>query len=469
MFIEDLIGKEVEDEYLVKHIIKSAHSKGGQGVVCFTEDSSIVLKFCFGNAENLISRQENPDLYKQKTNEIKAVYLSPFPENLHLAYPVAILKDYAGYVMRLLDGMENCEVLSEINTYPQTGSYRRRFELFSRAACVLSQIHSNGMVYCDISPSNMFVTKNALGKNQNMWFIDSDNVYILSEKNKRCVYTPRYAAPEVINQKSPCTQNSDVYSFAVVTFEALACNHPFEGDIITGSQEVESCAWDNSITITKAVSQNASSKKGIDPLYSGTIPWIEDIKDTKNHTNNGLPRQFFINDELFKLYNKTFDENGRKNPQKRPTIYFWGKAFAKASDTTVCCSDETCRMSHIYDEQTDLVSNKCPFCDKELGKILIIKSQGSVVFTREIAEGQIVEVPERVFVPFDIIKNPIPLLSIKLENNFLMLKKSQTSTADKTSIFCDGKEIYNKLFDSSAACEITINSRTFTIEIGGAK
>ena len=467
MFIEDLIGKTVEDEYLGEHVIKSVISEGGQGVVCSTKDNSIVLKFCFGNAKALISKEENQDLYKQKTNEIKAVYLNPFPENLHLAYPVAILKNYAGYVMRLLDGMENCNALAEMNTYPQTGSYRRRFELFSRAACVLSQIHSNGMVYCDISPSNMFVTKNAQGKNQNMWFIDSDNVYILSDKNKRYVYTPRYAAPEIINQKSPCTQYSDVYSFAVVTFEALACNHPFEGNKISGGWDVESCAWD--ATITKTVPHKVQTKSGVDPLYGGNIPWIEDLQDTSNHTTNGLPRQFFLNDELSKLYNKTFDENGRKNPQKRPTIYFWAKAFAKASDTTVSCSDPTCSMSHIFNKQTDLVSNKCPFCDKELGKILIIKSQDSVVFTREIEEGQVVEVPERVFVPFDMIKNPLPLLSIKLENNFLMLKKSQTSTADKTSIFCDGKEIYNKLFDSSAACEITINARTFTIEIGGAK
>ena len=463
MFIEDLIGKSVEDEYLVKHVIKDVISEGGQGVVCSTRDSSIVLKFCFGENKSLISKEENSDSYKQKTNEIKAVYLSPFPENLHLAYPVAILKDYAGYVMRLLDGMVNCSSLSEINKYPETGSYRRRFELFSRAACVLSQIHSNGMVYCDISPSNMFVTKNTESKNQNMWFIDSDNVYIVSEKNKRYVYTPRYAAPEVIKHKSPCTQYSDVYSFAIVTFEALACNHPFEGDMITGNWETQSCAWDATIT------KNIPPQDDVDALYSGELPWVEEVKDKRNHTQNGLPRQYFLNNELFTLYNKTFDENGRKNPQERPPIYFWAKAFARASDTTVCCSDPACRMSHIYDEETDLNANKCPYCEKPLGKILIIKSKDKVVFSREITKKQLIEVPERVFMPFDMIKNPLPFLSIELDNELILLKKSGKSTADKTDIFCNVEKIYNIYFNSSECKEITINNRVFTFEIRGEK
>lgn len=464
MNIEKLLGKKVEDEFLAEHKITGIINKGGQGVVCKTENESIVLKFCFGENENLICKSENPDLYNSKSNEIKAVYLNPFPENLHLAYPIAILRDYVGYVMRLMDGMENCSKLSEINTYPQTGSYRRRFELLSRAACVLSQIHANGMVYCDISPNNMFVTENVKSKNQNMWFIDSDNIHIQSEKNGRLVYTPRYAAPEIIKQQSRCTQASDVYSFAIVAFEALACNHPFEGDMISGGWEKESCAWDE--TTTKGVPQAGAD---IGDLYSGDLPWIEDPEDTRNHTTNGLPRQAFLNEELFNLFNKTFNKTGRENPQERPTVYFWAKAFAKAADTTVCCSDPECNMSHVFDEETDLVKNQCPYCDAKLGKILIVKSEDKLVFTREIEKGKTIEIPERVFLPFDMIKNSLPLIEVELEDGRLLVRKTESSTAEKTDILCDGEKVYNKIFDAAKHVAFMVEGKTFTLTIEGGK
>ena len=77
-----------------------------------------------------------------------------------MAVPVAILTEYAGYVMRLMEDMVAFTVLEEgPETYPLTGGHRYRLEMLSKCASILANIHSKGMVYCDISPNNIFVKK----------------------------------------------------------------------------------------------------------------------------------------------------------------------------------------------------------------------------------------------------------------------------------------------------------------------
>lgn len=439
MNVNELIGKALQDEYLKEHEIVSILNEGGQGAVYTTKDSKILIKLLLDSTKNVISNKSNPELFERLSNDIRYLNKIPFPENIHIAYPMAVLTDYAGYVMRFLDETDDFRSLMNINTFPETGSYRRRFEMLSKVASILSELHANGLIYCDLSPNNIFISKNPFNQNQNAWLIDADNIHLSSPNNGKLVYTQRYAAPEIINQKSKCTFASDSYSFATLAFETLASNHPFDGGIIEGSDKGESVGWDASIT-------KSNTSKDVDALYSGNIPWIEDPEDKRNHTENGLPREFFLNEILFRLFNQTFTD-GKESTDSRPPMYFWAKALAEASDTTVSCKE--CSMSHLYDETRD----RCPFCDEELKAILLIKCDDKVVFTREVSDSSIY-VPERVFVQFNHKTNSIPFIIINVEKHekekYLIIKKEESVTTDNFHIYITTEKHEEELFASVA-------------------
>lgn len=388
--------KQVKDSYDTTHIITKTLGQGGQGLVCLTENPEIVVKFALDKKGQLISREKNKAEFELNDAEFKAVVFKPFPDRIHLAYPMARLADYSGYVMRLMGDMTSFSELvpttpESIKKMAEDGGHRRRFLLLSKLAALLAKLHANGMVYCDLSPNNVFVSKNHELGTQNVWLIDADNVFIPGEDSDKLVYTPRYAAPELFDKKS-CSQNSDIYSFATLAFETLAALHPFAGEKATNWSDDDGDDWDAE---PKAA---AATPPAIDPQYSGKYPWVEDADDDSNHTTAGLPRQNFLTDETFVLFNQTFCETGRKSPKKRPTASLWARALAHSHALSVQCPD--CKMSFVFDGS----QKNCPWCDKELPKMLLLQDEsGKIVFAHELTDFQNkIVLPEHIFAPFDI-------------------------------------------------------------------
>ena len=366
--------REVLDSFGVSHSIGKEIGRGGQGLVCHTQNPEIVVKFALGANATLIDRVKNKAEFKKANDEFKSIIYKPFPERIHIAYPMARLADYAGYVMRFMDDMipySDIVPLDEsgIKRMAEDGGYRRRFELLFKLAAEMSKLHGAGMVYCDLSPRNVYVTADPKGLTQNVWLIDADNIFIPGEDPDKLVYTARYAAPELLNG-SPCSQTSDVYSFAVLAFESLAALHPFAGEKAMNGGE---CNWDET-----EPADVAKDNFEVDPQYSGKIPWVEDVEDISNHTKDGLPRQFFLTDETFDLFNKTFSVCGRESSKTRPPAMLWARAFAHSYMQCVRCPD--CNMSFVYDSQ-----EKCPWCDENLPQVLILKDEaGRKVFAHEL-------------------------------------------------------------------------------------
>lgn len=389
--------KQVKDSFDATHIITKTLGQGGQGLVCLTENPEIVVKFAFDAKGQLISREKNKAEFEKNDAEFKSVVFKPFPDRIHLAHPIACLADYSGYVMRLMGDMMSFAALvptSEegIKKMAEDGGHRRRFLLLSKLATLLAKLHASGMVYCDLSPNNVFVTKNHNQKTQNVWLIDADNVFIPGEDTDNLVYTPRYAAPELFDKK-PCSQNSDIYSFATLAFETLAALHPFAGEKATNWSD-DGDDWD------AEPKSSVATQPAIAPQYSGKYPWVEDIEDDSNHTQAGLPRQNFLTDETFALFNMTFSEEGLKSPKIRPTASRWARAFAHSHAASVCCPD--CKMSFVFDEN----QKKCPWCDENLPQIFLLKDEsGKIAFAHELSISDSendFSLPEHIFVPFDI-------------------------------------------------------------------
>lgn len=391
-----IVLRQVRDSFDHTHIIKSEISRGGQGIVCFTENDDFVIKLTMDSTGNVISKEKDPQKFKQIDNEIRNITFKPFPDKLHLAYPIARLTEYSGYVMRLMGDMTEYASLvpystEEISRMSTDGGHRRRFELLSKLAALLAKLHNGGFVYCDLSPRNAFVTKDPELNTQNVWLIDADNVFMPGEDADKLVYTQRYAAPELLSNKS-CSQASDCYSFATLAFESLAANHPFKGDKAEGNDDGK--AWD-------AESKPTSTPPDIPPEYSGQIPWIEDIEDDSNHTDAGLPRQNFLTDETFRLFNATFCEEGREKPSSRPTAVLWARAFAHSYAQSVRCAKQDCNMSFVYSDK----QKKCPWCNSILSPIFTLSRNDQIVFAHEAVyapdkKGEWFALNEFLFCPF---------------------------------------------------------------------
>lgn len=479
---KSFILKQVRDSYDFTHIITKELGRGGQGMVCLTENPEVVVKFVLDTKGNVIGREKDKDRFEKNDAEIKSIIHKPFPPRIHLAYPVARLADYSGYVMRLMGDMTSFSELvpfdaDGIKRMADDGGHRRRFLLLSKLAALLSRLHGSGMVYCDISPNNVFVTKNPSYPVQNVWLIDADNVFLPGEDADKLVYTPRYAAPELLGGK-PCTQASDCYSFAVLAFESLAAIHPFRGKKTEEDDSADD--WD-------AESKEKDSEPEPFPEYSGKIPWVEDVEDDSNHTDNGLPRQNFLTDETFRLFNETFSESGRTSPKKRPASPLWARAFAHSYAMSVQCSAEGCGMSFVHDEN----HAKCPWCGENVRPIFTLSCGGKTVFAHEVnfrsySEGEWFSLPEFLFLPFSIESCFKALLKVRTverngsgieilvsqeagsEHSFFIQTTGKTGKTEEkispryTLFLQDGEQYTLRYHNSLTDCE-----RTFVLNVSG--
>lgn len=392
--------KQYEDIYGHIHMLtKQIGEAGGQGAVFRTMDPDLAVKLIHKITKTDVSTDTS------KNRRYAELRLLPLPGRINLTLPRAELKDAAGYVMMLLDdmqefgdaftpddhngGMENPwldemrdsapEFADFIGGYMATGGVRRRLSAYLGAACVLSELHAKGLVYCDFSGRNCFIST-APG-NDTVWLIDADNLSFVKAISKDAVCTDEYAAPEVIRGGffSPW---SDCYSFAISLFKNLICIHPFMGALLEQDFNEDDFADD---TEARA--------------FQGDLPWICDQDDSSNSGGYGLAdqREMILTDRLFRLFDRTFSEKGRKKRKTRPTMLEWFFALAEALDGSVRC--QCCGMDF------DVSLGKCPWCDTVPRLVSLESRKGNAPlwkFTREAVDGA------ELYVPARLIEGPKP-------------------------------------------------------------
>ena len=354
------------DIYGRAHFISKELSKGGQGIVYKTEEPNILLKVEFGPDGKELNRDTKSN---EKYEKIRAL---PMLEKTNLTLPLTVLKDVAGYTMVMLDDMKGFddvfsttkninihnEWLNEINKtnenlrdwfagYIGSGGIRKRVHAYLNAAVVIAKLHASGLVYCDLSNNNMFVSSDY--NNGIVWLIDCDNLdYMKNTATKSGWMTPGYGAPEIYRGKGN-TMYSDSYSFAISLFWTLTDNHPFVGEAV-----IEDCDSEEGSEADIACSRN--------------YPWIYDEDDSSNMLDGSqFPKDCFISHNTMKYFHRTFGSEGRSNRQKRTTMPEWCYTLAKDLDHIVRC--ENCQMDYYGDEH-----EICPWCDKE-NRVVKISSE----------------------------------------------------------------------------------------------
>ena len=343
----------VEDEEGNEYEIDSKLGAGGQGAVYTLKNlPNLVVKMKLNECGNPLTSEE--EYYKQLAVMERLISLPDIPQT---AVPLKVLKKpYIGYIMRLMEDMRPMEkeMIIEGNNnsismhYLKTGGLSHRIDILLHLAEILSDMHNHGMVYCDISPKNIFVSENV--NHSQVWLIDTDNMHFGSDKqNATCIGTPLYRAPEVYRGE-PNSYASDVYSFALLAYEYLTGNRAFNGEACDADPDEDD--WDD------------EPGTEIDE-DSGELPWIHDKQDNSNKTSAGygIPWELICTEKIQDLFHQTFTE-GRKDPALRPSMLEWKIALQEERLLIVQCQN---KHAHL--------NNKCMWCNKETVAYEVIASK----------------------------------------------------------------------------------------------
>lgn len=390
------MNQQYEDIYGNVFSIDRELSSGGQGIVYKTKEPNVLLKIEWNPLTKKINRNTGDN---EKFDEIR---LLPIPKNTNITLPQSILKGFVGYSMRMLDDMisfedafrygnenyknvwleefgdTNPEFVKGFGSYISTGGKRRRIAAFLNVAGILSVIHTRGLVYCDLSDKNMYISSS---KDKNVvWMIDADNVNYITVTSKRAgIFSPGYVAPEILGGKGN-TFYSDSFSFAIALFWNLTGRHPFVGpqleekiekeDFLSETEETFACGCD--------------------------VSWIRDEEEDANYSDTPIPYELIVGEKLHKCFKKTFARAGRHKRLTRPTMIEWGETLAFELDNSIKC--KKCEM-----EYNPMLNEECPWCDEKNSYISFLCKKKDCDCTMQIfvhEMGNDIEIPLRLMKGF---------------------------------------------------------------------
>lgn len=380
------------DESKNKFRLLGEIARGGQGVVYKTQYPNIVLKLELEDNKPVAANLE-------ARKKFLAVRTLPIPKNVNVTLPLNILEKYSGYTMKMMDDMisfksafsgagdeqtlENSWLESIAEDNPdlamiffkliKRGGLRRFFKAYLYAAQMLSEIHCAGLVYCDFSPNNIFISKDF--DYCNVWLIDSDNLDFQKNTRKFCFYTRHIGAPELHQGEGGCTFYSDEFAFASTMFQQLTGHHPFDGALF--DEQLEEIELDEAEFIRDC----------------GSFAWVFDSDDEENFWDGGEIFLEFMPQEILNLFDLTFGkEKGLLNITRRPSMSEWSFVLAKTFDKIIHCPN--CQMDFHGG------NGKCSWCDTEIPVVKMsakYESGGEIwTFAHEISEGSTVEIPMRI-------------------------------------------------------------------------
>lgn len=211
----DLVGKILRDTDGREYHITAVLSKGGQGIVFRTAEDFLIK----------INTSADKEKYGERYRWLK-MKGATLPKETRIAFPIAILEQpYIGYVMKeakghvsLNDYIEKPDEIEDLWDwyFNATGGLSKRLQIGYLLAKSLRHLHINGYAYVDLSPSNIFVSR----EKNSLAIIDSDN--ITSGAYKPLINgTNFYMAPEIGNNISVASTVTDTYSYAVLLFKML--------------------------------------------------------------------------------------------------------------------------------------------------------------------------------------------------------------------------------------------------------
>lgn len=319
------------------YTIEKEIGSGGQGKVFSIKGGKYAFKL-------IGKRTSSKALFLKR----KISYLKTRPlEDLPISLPIEQIEGNGlGYIMEMATDMVSLDQFITPNLdmdftswWKDTGGLKKRIQVLEKIAKTLSDLHSRGFVYGDFSLSNIFVSQDK--QYSEIFFIDADNITHESRVGT-AVYTPGYAAPEIIqtdshNATSGYDTYTDNFSFAIIAYQLLTLNHPFIGDYVNeGEPELEEKA------------------------FLGKIPWVSHSKDEMNTASSGIPTSLTISKKMMVAFQQTFEE-GINQKFKRTSALKWQEILLGALDAIIECENTSCNQGFFYSKVL-----RCPFCKEQM-------------------------------------------------------------------------------------------------------
>ncbi len=304
-------AEQVTDTEHRIHQLGPILAEGGQGAVYSTTFAEVAVKLLRGGRSAT-----------ELTDTIGAVSRLPI-RDLPIAMPYSVTREWPGYVMTMVRGMEPVGQLrkhsprslaTSLEWYARTGGLRRRIAVLARIADLLASLHARGVVYGDLNPNNVMVSADDAG--HEIRLIDTDNMKFADDP-RGTPYMDGYAAPEHAAFPNIATFESDDFSLLVVAFETITGLRPF----LDGRQ----------------VRQTRPGGQAELDAHQGLLPSIIDSETTNPSEYWLLDRSLLLSPELLRLFERGFGA-GRTDPQSRPAAGELARALSETLDLLCECT-----------------------------------------------------------------------------------------------------------------------------------
>ena len=319
--VKNLTGQTITTVKGRKHVLSKLVGYGGQGLVYEDSTGKLMVKLYYPSEVAVTDK-----ILLERLRFISRAKMLPN----FVGIDDVIEVPYIGYVMKKVSGYQPLtsylipdRQLSFSEWYNRDSGLRGRLFIGFVIAKAFHDLERKNLSYCDISGSNILVK---VENKVSVKIIDVDNIYVAGRGSSSVVGTPRYIAPEVINQQMNPDIISDNYSLAVILFELLRVGHPYIGDdILDGSTEDE------------------------DRALNGQGEYV-----TPENSTSMLPANVVLTAKLDQLFRKCFVD-GKTNRMARPSARDFEIALLEASNKVTECPK--CGAWHYP------IDGTCPWCD----------------------------------------------------------------------------------------------------------
>jgi serine/threonine-protein kinase len=130
------------------------------------------------------------------------------------------------FVMELLTGRTLHDLLAEEGRLDATDV----LQILAPIADAVDHAHHNGIVHRDIKPANIMIQPDGRAKLMDFGVARLEDS--AATATGQIIGSPYYMAPEQMSGDSPVTARADTYSLAVVTYEALTGQRPFQAESV---------------------------------------------------------------------------------------------------------------------------------------------------------------------------------------------------------------------------------------------
>jgi serine/threonine protein kinase len=149
--------------------------------------------------------------------------------NLVAVFDVQMRPERMYYVMELLEGHSlHCELVQRGRFTPA-----EFLPILEQWGAALAYAHSQGIVHRDITPENIFITRDGTVKLTDFGIARPEDEDSTLTRSGALLGTIGYAAPEQMGNARTVDHRADIFSMAVVTYQALSGKKPFPGPGIT--------------------------------------------------------------------------------------------------------------------------------------------------------------------------------------------------------------------------------------------